>query len=205
LNKRADCIYIDLMRRLALFAVAIAVAYPAFSFNPSRHTGTRVALLQEPIVHGGEYEDRIAANVRHQLVRELRDRGFDAYDARISYADLRREPRADADLYVEILPGDNYAYPTGGVGVRTSNVAVDVGIIVARVAADLRIYDGRTLDLVAKRHLRHENVTVVPTAVGAGTYRMSVWFALPVVQYLRYRSAVADVVREAATIIADGR
>jgi hypothetical protein len=193
------------MKRLALFAVAVAVACPVFSFNPSHHTGTRVALLQAPIDQGVEYEDRIAANVRHQLVRELRDRGFDAYDARISYADLRREQTTDADLYVEIVSGGSYAVPTGEVGVRTSNVAVDIGIVVARVAADLRIYDGRTLELIAKRHLRHENVTVVPTAVGAGTYRMSVWFALPVVQYLRYRSAVGDVVREAATIIAGGR
>ena len=193
------------MKRLLILAIVVAVAVPAFSFDPSRHTGTRVALLQAPIYNAGEYENRIAGSVRHQLVRELRDRGFDAFDARMTFAELQREGRADADLYVEIVPGDTYAYPTGEVGVRTSNVALDVAVVVSRVAAELRLYDGRTLDLIGKRQLRHQNVTVVPTAIGAGTYRLSVWFALPVVQYMRYRSAVGAVVRDAATVIASGR
>ncbi len=193
------------MKRLLVLLVIAAVAVPAFSFDPSRHNGHRIAVLQAPIYNGGEYEDRIATSVRRELVRELRARGFDAVDARMSYEELQRRRQSSADLYVEIAPADVYARPTGGVTVRTRRVAVDVAIVVSRVAAELRLYDGGTLDLIEKRHLRRENVTVVPTDIGVGTYRMAVWFALPLVEYVRYRSAVGAVVRDAATVIVSGR
>jgi hypothetical protein len=57
LNKRPDCTYIDHMKRLlVLLAIATALAAPAFSFDPSRHNGNRIAVLQAPIYNGGEYE-----------------------------------------------------------------------------------------------------------------------------------------------------
>jgi hypothetical protein len=192
-------------RLLVLLAIATALAAPAFSFDPSRHNGNRIAVLQAPIYNGGEYENRIATSVRRQLVRELRDRGYDAVDSRVSYEELQRSGRTSADLYVELAPADMYAHPTGGVTVRTRSVAVDVAVVVSRVAAELRLYDGRTLDLIEKKHLRRENVTVVPTDIGVGTYRMAVWFVLPFVEYVRYRSAISAVVRDAASVIISGR
>jgi hypothetical protein len=193
------------MKRLLILLAIASIAAPASSFDPSRHSSHHIAVLQAPIYNSGEYEDRIATSVRRDLVRELRARGFDAVDARTSYEELQRRGRSSADVYVEIAPAEMYARPTGGVTVRTRSVAVDVAVVVSRVAAELRLYDGRTLDLIEKRHLRRENVTVVPTDIGVGTYRMAVWFALPFVQYVRYRSAVGAVVRDAANVIVSGR
>ena len=187
------------MRRLALAAILVAfAAQTAIAFDPTPRRGNRVTVLQAPLYNGSGYEDRVASRVRQQLVRELRRRGFDAVDGSMSYEELRRGDRIDSNYYIELAPSDAYATTTGGASVGVSHAAVDLSVIVSRVAAELRIYDGRTLDLVTKRHLSRENVAVVPTGVGVGTYRMSVWFALPIAEYVRYRSAVNAVVADAA-------
>ena len=199
MNKRADCTYIDRMKRFAALFLALSVALPALAIDLRKRSGTReslrITVLQAPIY--GEYEDRVATRVRRQLVEELRERGLDADDGAMSFDDLARSGRGDADFFVEVVPTEDYAHPIGGVAVNVPNATVDVSVVVSRVAADLRIYD-RKLNLVAKRHLRHNSTSVVPTGVGVGTYRMSMWFALPIVEYLRYRNAVNGVVRDAA-------
>jgi hypothetical protein len=190
------------MKRFLILLVAIAVAAPAFSFDPTRRTGAiRLTVVAAPIFNGGDYEDRIASRVRRQLVDELRERGFDALDGRVTLEELDHRGRLDSDFYVEIAPSGSYATPAGSVGVRAPNVTVDVAVVVSRIAAELRVYD-RTLTEIARRHLNREDTTVVPTGVGVGTYRMSVWFALPFVEYVRYRTAVNSVVEDAAKEIA---
>jgi hypothetical protein len=192
------------MRRvLSFLAIAIAVAAPAFSFDTTRRAGSaqRITLLQASIDNGYD-EGRVAARVRQQLVRELRERGFDAVDGRYSYDDLVRGGRTDSDLYVEITPSSESVTQAGGVGVGNRHVSVDLAVLVAHAAAELRVYDGRTLNLITKRSLHRNNVTVVPTAVGAGTHRAAVWIALPFVEYVRYRAAVGAVVDDAAAEIA---
>jgi hypothetical protein len=202
LNKGADCIYIGRMKRSLVFLAAIAIALPALSFDPVKHNGAlRMTILQEPVAEGG-YVDRVARRVHQQLVDELRDRGFDAIDGRASFDDISRGGRRDSDIYVEIAPAAESTRPLGGVGVNLPNATVDVAVVVSRVAAELRIYDGKTLNLIARRHLNRSSTTIVPTSVGVGTYRMSVWFALPFVEYVRYRNAVNNVVHDAATEIA---
>lgn len=205
LEPHGECTYIDVMRRvLSFMAIAIAVAAPAFSFDTARRAGSahRITLLQASIDNGYDGEDRVAARVRRQLVRELRERGFDAVDGRISYDDLVRGGRTDSDFYVEITPSSESVTQAGGVGVGNRHFSVDLAVLVAHAAAELRVYDGRTLNLITKRNLHRNNVTVVPTAVGAGTYRAAVWIALPFVEYVRYRAAVGAVVDDAAAEIA---
>jgi hypothetical protein len=193
------------MRRvLSFLAIAIAVAAPAFSFDTTKRAGNtqRITLLRAPIVNGYEGEDRFAARVRHQLVRELRERGFDAVDGGYSYDDLVNGGKADSGYYVEITPSSQSITEAGNVGVSNRNVSVDLEVLVAHAAAELRVYDGKTLNLITTRNLHRRNVTVVPTAVGAGSYRAAVWIALPFIEYVRYRAAVGAVVEDAATEIA---
>lgn len=203
LNKRGDCIHIEGMKRLALLLVVIAavVAQPALAFDPKRPLSNRITLLQAPAYDASELELQIARNVRDRLLGELRARGFDAADSKLTYDEAQRTGAEISGLYVEIAPSEVHAHSTGDVAVRTRNVGVDVAMLVSRVAAELRVYDGRSFALIAKRHISREDVRVVPTGIGVGSYRMSVWFALPFVQYARYRAAANLVVRDAAAEI----
>ena len=193
------------MRRvLSFLAIAFAVAAPAFSFDTTRRPGNslRITLLQASIGNSYDGEDRVASRVRQQLLRELRERGFDAVDGGYSYVDLVRGGGIDSDFYVEIAPSSEAVTEAAGVGVGIRHVTVDLGVLVSHAAAELRVYDGRTLNLITKRNLHRRSVTVVPTAVSAGTYRAAVWIALPFIEYVRYRAAVGAVVDDAAAEIA---
>lgn len=203
LNKRRDCIYIVVMKRsLLLLVVAALVVSPAFAFDPSRPAVGQITLLQEPLYKGSDFEFRIARGVREGLLRELRGRGFDVTDSRDTYADVQRDGRAVSGVFVELAPSDAYAESRGDVAVSGRNVGVDIAMLVSRVAAELRVYDGRTFELIAKRHLSKADVRVVPTGIGIGSYHMSVWFGLPIFQYARYRAAAQAVVKDAAAEIA---
>ena len=176
----------------------LLVVPSAFAFDTGHKTGNRVVVLRSTLDNEGQSESRAAVRVREQLIRELRDRGFDASDARMTYDQFRREGQLDADFIVELAPGESEARSVAEGGVRVPNATVDIAVIVSRVASELRVYDGRTLDVIAKRHLQSHTTTVVPTGVGAGTYRMGVFVAMPFVEYFRYRAAVNAVVDDAA-------
>ncbi|PYL83876.1 MAG: hypothetical protein DMF17_12285 [Verrucomicrobia bacterium] len=81
-------------------------------------------------------------------------------------------------------------------------IAVEVAVVVGRVAAEVRLYDGRTLNIIESYDLHRDNTAVVPTGIGiAGR---SIWAAimLPFVQYSQYRSAAHEVAHQAALRIA---
>ena len=189
-------------RSLLLFVVLALIVSPSFAFDPTRPAVHRITLLQAPMYKGTDFELQIARGVREGLLRELRGRGFDVTDSGSTYADVQRDASAVSGLYVELAPSDAHSERSGDVAVSGRSVGVDVAMLVSRVAAELRIYDGRTLELIARRHLSKADVSVVPTGIGIGSYRMSVWFGLPFFQYARYRAAARAVVKDAAAEIA---
>lgn len=189
------------MKRALLLLPAAFLALPAFSFDANRRDVHRVTLLRTSIYNGGESETEIAARVRRQLVRALRERGVDAVDGNLTYDEWRRSGQSDSDLYVELVPVDTHQRPVAGVGLPLAHGDVEIAVIVSRVAAELRVYDGASLDVIARRRLRRENTDVVPAAVGVGTYRMSAVFVLPIAEYVRTRRAVNAVAGEAANVI----
>ncbi len=146
-------------------------------------------------------EQTVAKAVQTDLRSELRDRGFDAFDARMTFDELRRG-QTTADYYVEIVSGHALNNPVGGVGSGAGGIAVEVAVVVSRVAAQVRLYDGRTLDLIQNYDLHQNRTAVVPTAIGVGS--RSVWFfaAIPFFHYGQYRAAAHDVARAAAERIA---
>lgn len=202
LIKSADCTYIEGMKRLALFLLFVSVAaQPAVAFDPQNPVTNRITLLQAPAYDASDFELQITRNVRERLLGELRARGFAAVDSALTYDEAQRTGAQVSGLYVEIAPSDFHAHATGDVAVRARSVGVDVAMLVSCVAAELRVYDGRTFALIAKRHLSREDVSVVPAGIGAGSYRVAVWLALPIVQHARYRAAANGVVRDAAAEI----
>ena len=202
LYKRGNVSTLMMMKRLvAVLALALFLVQPALAFDTRKSTGNRITVLQAP-VYRGEYEDRVSARVRERLVDELRSRGFDAVDGRVTYDVLQREAPLDSDLYVELAPSRIDERPVAGVALPIPSGAVDIAVIVSRVAAELRVYDGRSLALISKRHLHAQNATVMPVAARAGGSRISAAIVLPFVEYARYRAAVNAVVGDAADEIA---
>lgn len=189
------------MKRLILLLIA-AIAVPAFGLTVTPRKGDRVGVLRI----SGRFEYRsersVAATIQNDLRRELQDLGFNAFDARTTYDELLRQGPGGADYYVEVVSSYASGRPVGAVGAAVEGIGVEVGVVVSRVAAQVRLYDGHTLNAVETYDLGKDSTAVVPTALGLGG--RSIWAAimLPFVQYGQARAAVHEVAHQAALRIA---
>ena len=188
------------MKRLVLALILLVSAVPAMAFRTTVHRGDRVAVLR-PVVWEGLDGD-VASAVSRSLQRELRLRGIDAVDAGLTVEEMQRDPRVEADYFVDVTSGAADGGPYGGIGLGGRNAGVDVSVVVSRVAAQLRLYDGRTLELIDTYEMQRRATAVLPTAVGVGGRHVGLWIALPFVQYARYRAAARAVAADAAAAIA---
>ena len=190
------------MKRL-LFLGLLLAATPLFAINTSvLRRGDRVGVLRMSERFDVASEETVARTIESDLPRVLRDRGFDAFDAHATYDDVRRGDGPGAAYYVEVVgarAGDREAV---GVGVGAENVYASIGVVVSRVAAEVRLYDGKTLELVDRWDLSKKSTAVVPTSVGVGGRFVWAAIALPFVHYGQYRNAAHDVARQAAERIA---
>src|SRR6476469_8006421 len=142
LNKRPYSIYItDMKRSLIAFACALFFVQPLFSFDTTRRAVQRITVLEAPRYDRSDDEDRLARRIRERLVRELRSRGVDAQDTGMTYDELQRRGTLDADLFVELTPADSSERSIADASVRVPTGAVDIAVVVSRVAAELRMYD----------------------------------------------------------------
>jgi hypothetical protein len=82
--------------------------------------------------------------------------------------------------------------------------AADLAILVSRVATEVRVYDGRTLELLRSFHLERHGTAVVPTGIGVGnmTGDIAFWAAVPLMRWFHDRGAARDVAADAALAIA---
>lgn len=190
------------MKRALFASLLLVVAVPAMAFKTTLRRGDRVAILRTQIGDDYRGEERVAKTVCLYLQRELRHRGMDAFDAGITWDDVVREGRSDADYYVEVVASDADSASVGGVGIGNRNVGVDVAVVMSRVAATIRLYDGRTLELIDTLDLHRSSSAIMPTAIGVGRDHLSLWIAIPFVQYSRYRAAARAIARDAAAQIA---
>jgi hypothetical protein len=188
------------MKRLALI-LGFAITVPAFALTQSPLPGDRIGVLRmsDRYTHGAE--QAVAKMVQTELRRELRDHGFDAYDARLTYDELSRHSLPAAEYFVEIISSHS-GNPVGGAGVGSRAVSVEVGVVVAEVAAQVRVYDGRTLNQIAQFDLHKNTTAVLPMGIGLGGRFAWAYFALPFMQYGQYRIAAHAVARQAAERIA---
>ncbi|MEO8036701.1 MAG: hypothetical protein ABI837_19860, partial [Acidobacteriota bacterium] len=186
------------MKRLVLLAAFLGLAAPVFAINTTRtqpHAGDRIGILRMPDRYMTGSDGSVAATVGSYLVSELREGGFDAFETRMTYDDLRRNDAENATFYVEIVAADAASREHGGVDIADNRIDVNLALVVAHVAAAVRVYDGRTLELLDTYDLRQDNRAVLPTAVGLGGRHAFVRFAIPFIQYARFRSAAHDVAR----------
>jgi hypothetical protein len=151
----------------------------------------------------GGPERVVARTLGNDLTSELSSRGFRAFQAKATYDDAQRGGAPEADYYVEVVSSRTSQRQTAAVAAAAGPVGVEVGVVVARVAAEVRLYDGRTFALLESYDLRQSSTAVGPTGVGLGTRSIWGYVMLPFMQYGQYRSAAHAVAREAATRIAN--
>lgn len=186
----------------ALGIVLLLAATPLLAINTSiLRRGDRIGVLRMSERFDGS-EQTVANAIESVLPRALRDRGFGAFDAQRTYDDLRRGDVADAAYYVEVVgarAGDRQA---AGVDVGVDNLYASVGVIVSHVAAEVRLYDGRTLELVDRWDLSKKSAAIVPTSVGIGGRYVWGAIVLPIIHHGQYRAAARGVAQTAAERIA---
>jgi hypothetical protein len=180
------------MKRLLLAMLAVIPALPAVALDPSPSV-VKIGVLR------GEAD--IERTVARELTRELRERGFDAFDARRTYDEAVQDGAAVADVYVEVVGGSS-AEDFGGIGVGGVHAEASLAILVARVTGEVRIYDGETLEMIAGGPVERKSTALVPTGVGFGSRAFFAWLAVPVAERLQMRRVVRAAARQAALVVA---
>ncbi|MGZ8851585.1 MAG: hypothetical protein ACXW3E_14830 [Thermoanaerobaculia bacterium] len=193
------------MKRVLVSAcLCFAVAVSAFAIDVSVKLGDRIGVLTTSERHAYDTERRVEDAVQNSLREELNARGFDAFRAGLTYDELRRDDRANADFYVEIVSSHGDSNLMGGVAVGGGPVVAEIGVLVAKVAAEMRLYDGKTLELIDRFDLQQRRTTLAPTGIGIQRVPFVGWIAVPLVQRAQYRAAARGVARDAADRIAAG-
>lgn len=191
------------MKRAVLGLSLLLVSSPLLAINTSvLRRGDRIGVLRMTEEFEVASEQTVAKTVESDLPRALRDRGFDAFEAGLTYDDLRPGESGNAAYYVEVIGARASGREAVDVGIGSENVFASVGVVVSRVAAEVRLYDGKTLRLVDRFDLSKKSTAVVPTSFGIGGRYIWAAFALPFVHYGQYRSAAHAVARQAADRIA---
>jgi len=190
------------MRRAAFALLALLLAAPLFAITGTPVRGNRIGVLRIADRYAGP-EAAVADTVQSGLTRELRGLGFDAYESDLTYDDLRRFEGDAPAYYVEIVSGRAADHAVGEVGLTNGVLAGTVGLVVSHVAAEVRLYDGRSLEVVRSFEVRHRSTTIAPTGVGIGGRWSWLWVGLPVLRYGEYRSAAREVAHDAAKQIAE--
>lgn len=179
------------MKRLMIAMLLVALPSVAFAFDTERQTRIGVLRGSHPM----------QADVAGTLLNELRSRGIDAFDAVRTFDEAIEDGAPVADYYVEIIAGDARSTEHGGIGVGSRHVGVSVGVLVSQVAAEVRIYDGETMQLVRSHDLSKRRTSVVPTSVGFGGSSIFAYIALPYVERAQIRRMVRAAGRTAAELV----
>lgn len=182
-----------ILRVLALLLVAV----PAFALTTRRPT---IALLDL----SPRYEMRVDAfgAMRDSLKVSLTRHGFDAYTTSDRYEEIERFRDGNADYYLEIIGSEREAHSNGGGGVGVGPVDVGVTAVKNRHFLELRVYDGRSLDVLRTYQLDASTTSLVPSLLGVRGYNFFVsLFVAPWTDRAQAQHTIDRVTREAAARI----
>lgn len=189
------------MQRLLLALSLLLVAGTAHAFDASRRP-ERIAVLRADSASLPGRESRLDRAIRETLLSELRARGFDAFDAGLTWQEARDEGIGDADFIVEFLGHDASSVDYGGVTVDGRAGGISLAVMTSRVAAEVLLYDGETMEIVAQSDLAKKNTAVVPTGVGGGVgHAVFFWVATPWIERAQIRGVARAAARDAAAFV----
>jgi hypothetical protein len=181
------------MKRLA-FAFLLLAPVAAYAFDRTPPTPLVGVLRQS-----GDVVDPIVSDaVLRYVTEELRGRGLDAFDAGVTYDEALDDGFAEADYLVEIAAMGDRA-DQGGIGVGGRHLGLGLWMSVARVAAEVRVYDGQTFELIASDRLQHRNRAVLPTSISLGGRAAWLSLAVPIAHTAQIRHVARAAARDAAT------
>ena len=188
-------------RTVLLISMFMMIGTTALAFDPTPAArGNRIGILTTTAADDDLVTLRVASLMRGYLARELRREGFDVFDTRATLEEIERGADPDADYFVEFIRGDTADHGYGGVGVGGRHAGVDMELIVSKVAASLRLYDGRTLEVIDDFDVDAEGRAVLPTAIGIGGRHTAFWVGVPF-HVLKHRSVAKAAARDAARSI----
>jgi hypothetical protein len=192
------------MKRLALSFLIVLTAASAFALDTTKR-GNRIGVLvtRDRYEHGAEAA--MSASIGKYLREELQKAGFDAFLTDVTYDDLTRNVTVAADYYVEVTSSDTSGGTPGGVGVGSGPIAVDVSVVVAHVAAEVRLYDGRSLEMIRRFELHQSKKGIAPTSISIGGGGIWGWFSIPITEVVQFRRAAHSIAKDAATQVAGFR
>ena len=195
------------MKRSVLILVLLLVAVPMWAIKgtPSGKRPLRIAVVHTGDRWADPSLDSAAAAIEHEIVGQLRQRGAEARETRHTLDDAEDNDAPEADLYVEVSAGQARQSEIGGIGLSDSHVSSTLGVILSRVAAEVRLYDAHTHELVDRYELSRSKTAVMPTSIGIGNSHFFAFGVVPIARHFQYRSAVRDVATEAADRITAGR
>ncbi|MFL6248255.1 MAG: hypothetical protein ACJ74H_19685 [Thermoanaerobaculia bacterium] len=181
------------MKRLIAFTSLMLLATSAFAFDSTK-SAQRIGVLRS----GHD----IDPTMMRALVSELRGRGFDAFDAGLTYDELLDEEAVPiADYVIEIRGGEPIMTDHGGVGIDGRHAGVELGIVSSKVRAELIVYDGDTMQKIASNDLSKRTTALVPTSVGVGGGWLYAYVALPFIERAQNRSVAKKAARDAASFV----
>lgn len=186
------------MKRLALaFLLLAPVAAYAFDSTPPT---PRIGVLRQPAAMLHDGDTLVSDAVLRYVTDELRGRGLDAFDAGVTYDEAVDQSYGDADYLIEIA-ADADGRDYGGMGLGGRHGGVGLGLLVARIAAEVRVYDGRTFELIDSQVLQHKNRALLPTSISLGGRAAWIGVAIPIAQTVQLRNVARAAAKSAATFV----
>lgn len=187
------------MKRILLVAATLLLAVPMWAFKgePDAKRAIRVAVLHTNDGWADDSYNNAASAIEHEIAVQLREKGYEAWEAHRTLDEIRQSHNDDAELYVEVSGGDARLREIGGLDVSGPHVATTLGVIISKCAAEIRVYDGQYLDLINRFELSRRKTAVVPTSLGLREGPIYAITVVPIMRHLQYRSAIRGVAEEA--------
>jgi hypothetical protein len=187
------------MKRLMIVVALAVIAAPAFAFNPATPPA-RIGILRT--ADDPRFDAWVEKAVLATLLDELRKQRLDPYLEESTLDEVGLDPDRDADYYVEIF-SDSETADYGGAGVGVPHASVTLSMLASRMAAEVRVYRGRTLELVAEQSLSRNRKALLPTSVGLGGRYAFASIGLAFIERAQVRGVANGLARDAARIVTE--
>jgi hypothetical protein len=187
------------MKRSLLALALLLVPMTAAAFDQEK-AEPRVALLRGSDRGTGMLSDALARTMREHLRKE----GVDAFTISATLDDVTSDGASDAardaDFFVEIV-ADSESREHGAFGMGFPHVGGTISRIESRLSAIVRIYDGRTFELVDSHELAVRSTGYAPTEVSIAGERFGASVTLPFAHLSQRRKQTRELTRQAVAAV----
>lgn len=171
------------MKRFAFAVILFLVASsPLAAVDFGMVAGDRIAVLVVQEDGARLTHDDLGELIGRVTARRLEKEGFATVLLPRSADELVADGLKDAvgaAWILEIAWSDGRARTWGGIAGGTEGVGAEVGVVTAHLAAEIRLYDARTLEMVDRFEVDSRATTPALTGIGVGGRWSWLWASLP--------------------------